>query len=1679
MKKLAFLLISLLFPLLAWAQPNMEPLPEQPDLLMAELEKIMMFQNQSDCIELYDRLKKHVKERRVQPEHFAGIVKLGNEMTKRKMKRYNFFKQLLSVMLVFIEDLPYSAKYLERYIDISIKVLADQPEGKTQNFEDYLKFSTYFWVNKNLYQAGSTGGHAWQATSQDFTIKYENKDLSIRYADTRLVCYNKQDSLIIDNARGTYFPLRDAWEGERGRVNWNQEGAMNAYCDIRNYTINARNADFRADDATLHHTALFKLPTAGKLTDRCTKRKVTGMNFPKFESKSRDVKIEDIGEGVSYVGGFTLEGATVRGAAVNGAKSTVYINDRKNRMVVRAVATNFDITKGERFVSDDAEVSVYFYPEEGRMDSIYHPNIRITYFIKDRLLELSRGSSIASKVPFFNSYQRMEINTPVIKWKIDEEEIKLGDDSQDAAFDSETYFSRGLLDKYQPGTTINYIIIFATYSNKLAQHAEEVAKYGETVEDDQGAVDESFCQFYPEACATHPKTGKLVPIDRLPKAEDSTAKKDEKPKINPLEINANTLARLLDKRVEGKQFLTPREFKEKTAPLQKKFGDRFRETNEYKNFCKTYVDVTQIERITSNPRPSHDIGNTMRLFLDMVADGFVIYNNEDTTVAFRPKLFHYARSANRDDKDYDYDRIEIKSVRGDSKKRDKNASLNITTGGIDVGNVHKFTLSESKQVYAQLDVAGNQVSLGKNRDMDFSGDLHAGFFQFTGRGFHFNYENFEVEMDTIDNIFIRIYRRFAFEELYDEDEIKDEQKGRYTNMRFYELDDDGNQKLSTQKVMLNSFISNTKGLLKVDVANNKSGRQKPKDNEKLPFFDSNAECGGYVFYDEKFNMQGEGTYPRESFYFKLEHFIRDSLLMFNPEGWKLKGEFHSSNIFPVITDEPLRVMFHDLSLGFEKETPKPKGYPIYLQRKEAEGEKNKGEGVFQGIVGVSNEGLLGKGIITYLGARIESNYIVFLPERFRADNVDSFRLDESMQDGVEFPKVDAKEVVIDWAPYNDSMYIESNVDNGEPFYMFEKGVHTLDGKLILTPEGLLGRGTFDWDEGTLKSNAEGDFVFGKNSVRSASTEAIIKSQGDEEAFAFQNDKVEAVVDFDKRYGDFISIEKDLSTDLPYNSYRTSLDRFHWEMDEKKIIIESSQGKAGFFLATEKEQDSLYFQGERADYDLNTGLLRIDGVEYILVADAMIFPKNEHVEITKRAEMSTLEDSRIVADTSNQNHQIVRARINILSRREYKASGYLEFNIEGHKDQEIKFDSVRAVQSGDNFVTQGSGSVSEDAQFYLDKKTRFRGDVNLSADSKDLVFKGYAKLTSDVLPVKEWFEIDSKIDKKNVGITYNQPQSPDGNTLHVGIYMNPDSGKVYPAIMAPKYDENDRSVFSVTGVVHYNVREDSYNFGDSAKVFSDTMIGKKMTVFERSSKVIAEGKFDFQKGFDKPGMPNVEVSAIGDFNFFLNKKSELLFDVALNVHIPLPNQVSDFLLTEMSPAQADLVVPIVYTGAQGDRFKRFLFEFVGAEKFPKIWKKVEEEQRVNLPADFLHTFFFSKVTLTWSEKTQSFISIGNLQLSCLAGKHLGQIVKGGIEIIPDPRGDILNIYFESPNSEWFFFTYQGDLMKTASSLSNYTNTITAMKAKDKKIKTPNGEMLKIDISNAGEYGAVKTRVSSGR
>jgi hypothetical protein len=1663
------------------------------ETLLKEIETVLSEFKRDDCEKTLQDLKKSIKQAKFNDKYYDGFLKLTDIMVKRKMKRYNFIQPLLNLLIEFAENTNEADQYFEKWLDLSIEILNGQDVRNTKLFEDYVKWSYEFWINGNLYKI-SLGSHAWRTDSKNFDIGVQNNELFVKYTDVNLYCINKSDSMTLKNTSFMYYPNRKnggEFILDKALVDWDQEGARDAKCELKDIVINGRESAYKTDKAKLIYPSLFKVSIEGIFSDCVTRRNefikvkdakgkesetwvtARGLTYPRFASLSRDIKIEDIGEGVDYYGGFRLEGSIVRGYGDENGRSYINIRNRAGKRCVYATAPQFDIIRGERVVSTDALVNLYIPGEDG-VDSIFHPNVFMIYNIQERKIEVKRGKSAVAKVPFFNSLQQSEMNVSSINWYIDSLTINIGNGEEEMNLNSNKFFDEEKNTKYVSITTINPLVKFALYSEKLEKSERDriQGKCKGTNADSWGTTEtiEEICIRDPTQCPDWYLEDQERKKNELNQQEnpdltlsdvpvDSTAKQDGPPPFNSKRIYIDELLALLDKRMENLEIKSCAEIdsivksKNPNVKIVKSYSDW---QDFHKNFPRKYkngyIEAGNVVSFCNDVLgPQHNRSNGMRLIQDMIGDGFVTFDYKDSYVELREKLFHFKNSVNKKMVNYDYDRIKIISEPQKSNAN-SNAVLNIAEKSMTTNGVDGFVLSEARKVFAKPH--DQRIKMKKNKDVDFDGVLSAGLMQFTGEDFQFKYDSFSVDLDSINYINFFIYER----EQYTKEENK-EFAGFYKPTRKMNAD-----KMPSEKPMLiNNPIYNTSGKLIIDISNNKSGKQKP--DPKLPSFQSTDT--GFVYYERlnRMNKYQDMIYSRHDFFYKVSPFTIYALDRYEPDVLVFDGSFQSAGIFPIV-NEKLRVMYHDLSFGFEAETPQ-KGYPLYVAK------DAKGKGTYTGIFGVSNQGLIGKGKLNFLTSEIESDYIEFLPEQFLAEDVDSFNIYENVVDGIEFPRVYADSVFIDWQPYLDSMFIETDVTKNAPFRFYDKREHKLTGLLHLTKKGLMGYGVFDWEEGMLKSNPTGDLIFGKNTVKSTTSIFEIKKPGEKEP-AFRQEDAQIFVDFKNKKAEYKS-SKVVMTDMPFNQYKTELDKFIWDIENKVVTIKSSSGSPGKFLALGEGQDSLSFEAAQATYDLQLGSFRVNGVEDIRIADAFIIPKGGIVDVAGAAMMKSFEDARIIADTSNKNHQIVKAKIDVLSKGEYKASGYLEFNIDGLKEQEILFKEIKVLEG----ITTGNGSVGGQDSFYLDKGSMFKGDIKMSAKSKNLDFDGYAKLKSSVIPYPQWFSVKSRIDKKDVMIDFTVPENPEGEKLYVGLFLGMDSLYLYPRLLSQKLAPNDRPLFTAEGIIKFDDKNRTYLFGDSLKVKNPDSVGNLLTISELDTVVNIVGRFDFGKGLNQSKMPQFNILTAGEMSFTLPSdsiKTNYQFNSAILLDFPLPDVLTNAIFSDLTSSE-ESIEKIMYTSSVNFNIKSRLANIVRDDKIiTKMFEKTEDENIIQAPAELKHTFIFPRLTLKWSDKTQSFVTTGKITLSNMKGKHLGQILKGAIEILPDPaRGDVLTFYFSSPNGDWYFFQYTNGILSTVSSNVNYMAALTAIKKKDLKIKTENGESIEIAPGNSAQQSIFKDKI----
>ena len=1057
-----------------------------------------------------------------------------------------------------------------------------------------------------------------------------------------------------------------------------------------------------------------------------------------------------------------------------------------------------------------------------------------------------------------------------------------------------------------------------------------------------------------------------------------------------------------------------------------------------------FIDANLLARRINSKFTSENIQS---LLYDLVSKGFINYDKNKNLVEVKDKVFHYVDAA-QDNVDYDVLRIL-------SETSSTNAHLDLKSNELFINGVSKVEFSSQQKVAVKP--VDDYIVMKQNRDLDFDGRIFAGFTRLEGKDFHFDYDKFQIGLDSV---------------------------------RFFDIfvptgDIDENKQPIAESI--SSRIEHLNGVLLIDAPSNKSGR----DTIKM-FPSLQSKNTSFVYYDFINGKDTISDYIRDSFYFELEPFSFDRLDAFSAKDLQFEGAFISADIFPPF-DETLQLQEHDKSLGFTTDTPAD-GYPTYLEK-----------GQFKGAINLSNEGLKGQGNLKYLGASVDSEDILFKPKQMLA-SAEIFDMAEDRASEVQVPKVHGINVNIDWRPYQDSMYIRSDE---APFSMFQQDDHSLAGTLILTPDGLKANGKLDWKKATMQSKL---FSFGAFSVKADTTDLGIKAF-DADQLALKTTNVNGEVDFESEVGKFKANDEFLITDLPYNQYQTSMNEFDWNMKEEKITFKSDLAKIGNFLSIHPDQDSLKFSGQDATYDLKTSELKISGVPYIVASDAFIYPDSNYVEIQPGGKMATLSNAKIIADTVNQYHVINQATVDVLGGKEYRATGFYEYNI-GNKEQEIEFTDIvgtrvgKGKRSEKKSVTRASGDVSPDDNFYIDLKTRFQGKIALNAESKNLQFDGFAKLDADRLPQKFWFTVSSEGDKKDLAIRYDKPKSEQGYPLETGLYLSKETARIYPRVMMPLMFRKDRPLFPTVGVFKYDKSKDYFIFGDSLKLTTGALTGNKLIFKNKTGEVEAEGKFNLGSG-----LKYVSIDAAGEarteFPLPLPEEKEkeeeesgiMLADEFEedSTAVAPPPIIEEKPVNVELMAGIKLIIPESLLKLMVTDFKSVGFEAQNITYLTDInfYKKSalelfpnNEEVKIavnSISSGFLdipkkynpYTFLFSRLKMKWDPDYQSFVTVSKKTgLNSIAGEPLHKMVTAYVECkMPTNDDDRLYVYLKSPSELYYFFGFKQGILSIVSNNPKFMEAVAALKSKDTILKMPDGETYEIQVVEPGSANMFLRRVEA--
>lgn len=998
---------------------------------------------------------------------------------------------------------------------------------------------------------------------------------------------------------------------------------------------------------------------------------------------------------------------------------------------------------------------------------------------------------------------------------------------------------------------------------------------------------------------------------------------------------------------------------------------------------KMQSDVLEVEGLATDMRKT--IANLEPLLFDLTTMGFISYDQEKQLVYVKEKMYHYI-DARKKQRDYDVLVIESASQ--------KNASLDLTTNDLLIRGVRKTTLSDAQ--YVKIFPKDREMTVKKNRNIQFAGIINAGRTEYFGKNFTFNYDDFKLNLIECDSMRIRVMN-------------EEDPSGRAQTRLF-------------------STIEGVRGEIEIDDAGNKSGI----DTSKHEYPILNCTKKTYVFYD-KDNIQ-KGAYKRDEFKFIIEPFVMDSLDNFTNQGLAFDGMFISAGIFPEF-EETLRLQ-KDYSLGFIRETPGD-GFGIY-------GDK----ATYDNEIRLSNKGLQGTGEINFLTSHAVSNEITFLPQMVKAlaQEYTNAR-QEADDDKPEVPLVKGADVRVTYIPKEKVLYAESE-DNLLEF--FDNKDAQLEGKLALRPEGMTGEGTMFFGKGRMLSFG---YKYGLNVIDADTSEFQLLTE-DLSATAFKTEDVNSHVDFVSRIGEFKSNSGASTVEFPENQYVCYMDVFKWRMESDDIDMEAKKQNLTIdsdldltgsnFYSTHPGQDSLEFRSPKAKFDIKKKKLTCNKITYINIADARIYPDSGRVIIRKKAKMETLKDAKIIANNVTKYHEIFDATVDIKAKKEYKASGYYNYVDEVKNHQKIYFSNIHPDSA---YQTVAKGEIDDKAEFKLSPQFEYNGEVEMYAAYKELTFRGETRIAHNCNGLeRSWMSFEAALDPEDIFIPVaKELTDTKGNPIGAGIIMNNDSIALYSTFLSEKAKKTHIDVMTADGFLHYDKSTKEYQISNMDKLKEKSLPGNYVSLNVESCKLEGDGKFDFGAKLDQ-----VELLSIGEIDYDPTK-AKMDIKSSISIKFPFNNIALDKMAKHISE-YPDLAA----LDLENSTYEKALREQVGLEVADKVVSDLSIHGKVKkFPEELESQIYLADIRFKWDEKRNAYVSYSDIGIANLNKKQVFKYVRGKVVIYKGRTGDKISIFLQMDENNFYYFSYTRGLMSTYSTNEEFNTVILETKKDKTKFKGGKG------------------------
>jgi hypothetical protein len=399
----------------------------------------------------------------------TAVVRTANAMLKKRMKAFPDFKNYLFTLMSFKRTNQSDESFQAWQVSLDKLLLLP-----TRFFSSFINTCNSIFADNTLFASSST---KWVASNNGYSFDFDSLP-KIVFKNVDLHCYSKGDSLVIRSTKGFYYPVKEAFYGNGGDVDWKRAGmdGSKVFAKLKKYIVDVKGADYTADSVTFYNKNYFSEPTLGRLYDRLVANMNTeNASYPRFESYTKRLNIKQLVEGVDYKGGFTMRGNKVFGSGSK--EEDAYLTFYRNKKPFIITSSKGYLIAKDKITSDITGVKIYF-----KEDSIYHPGVQLKYLTEKNELSLFGNNEGISKSPYFDSYHQIDMYFDELHWGTKDSLItfKMISKSGEAVFESNNFYKSERYERIQALADINPLVQLQAFSVKYKTKdikADDLAKY--------------------------------------------------------------------------------------------------------------------------------------------------------------------------------------------------------------------------------------------------------------------------------------------------------------------------------------------------------------------------------------------------------------------------------------------------------------------------------------------------------------------------------------------------------------------------------------------------------------------------------------------------------------------------------------------------------------------------------------------------------------------------------------------------------------------------------------------------------------------------------------------------------------------------------------------------------------------------------------------------------------------------------------------------------------------------------------------------------------------------------------------------------------------------------------------------------------------------------------------------